>query len=156
MARSRSVLPAVIIGVSVVALTGMLALGFRYVMAERRSAAAPEPMEPPEPDYSRYNLERARRVVAPEGILALAIKRYLVRPGAYPASLDDLIHRPADLPRDKVWDGPYIHTKSLLSDPWGRPYRYRAPGIHRPDEYDLWSTGPDGKDGTADDVGNWS
>ena len=156
MARSRSVLPAVIIGVLVLALTGMLALGFRYVIGERRGAAAPEPIEPPEPDYSRYTVKRARRVVGPQGILALAIKRYQVRPGGLPASLDDLIHRPADLPPDKVWDGPYIHTKSLLSDPWGRPYRYQTPGIHHPDEYDLWSTGPDGKDGTTDDVGNWS
>ena len=94
--------------------------------------------------------------MAPRSILALAIKRYQVHPGAHPASLEDLIHRPADLPPDKVWDGPYIHSKSLLFDPWGRPYRYRAPGTHRPNGYDLWSTGPDGKDGTADDVGNWS
>jgi general secretion pathway protein G len=41
-------------------------------------------------------------------------------------------------------------------DPWGHPYHYEQPGQHKPAFYDLWSDGPDGKSGTADDIGNWN
>lgn len=42
-----------------------------------------------------------------------------------------------------------------LKDSWGRPFHYRIPGEHNPDSYDLWSSGDDGIEGTADDIGNW-
>ena len=28
-------------------------------------------------------------------------------------------------------------------------------GKHNSDSFDIWSTGPDGQDGTEDDIGNW-
>lgn len=47
-------------------------------------------------------------------------------------------------------------------DPWGRPYRYEAgeteiPGsegmvVRRDDTLRIWSAGPDGQDGTPDDL----
>lgn len=40
-------------------------------------------------------------------------------------------------------------------DAWNRKFRYRMPGDHHPDSYDLWSAGEDGEDGTADDIKNW-
>jgi hypothetical protein len=40
-------------------------------------------------------------------------------------------------------------------DPWGTTYRYRSPGVHHPDAYDIWTAGPDKIDGTTDDEGNW-
>ena len=40
-------------------------------------------------------------------------------------------------------------------DPYGREYHYVQPGVHNPDNYDLFSTGKDGIAGTADDRGNW-
>jgi general secretion pathway protein G len=39
-------------------------------------------------------------------------------------------------------------------DPWGSACVYHVPGRHNVD-YDLLSIGPDGKEGTADDIGNW-
>ena len=43
-------------------------------------------------------------------------------------------------------------------DPWGNAWRYRnqkgANDQQNPD-FDLWSLGPDGKNGTADDIKNW-
>ena len=43
-------------------------------------------------------------------------------------------------------------------DPWGNPWRFRNqrgdPSQENPD-FDLWSVGPDGKNGTADDIKNW-
>ncbi|MBL0926110.1 MAG: type II secretion system major pseudopilin GspG [Phycisphaerales bacterium] len=46
-------------------------------------------------------------------------------------------------------------TQPSPNDPWGRPWNYRAQSEHG-NEYDLWSVGPDGQDGNADDVANWS
>ncbi|MFZ4115553.1 MAG: type II secretion system major pseudopilin GspG [Chthoniobacterales bacterium] len=44
-----------------------------------------------------------------------------------------------------------IHWKKLMEsvpiDPWGNPYVYRNPGKYRPDGYDLYSLGPQGKEG---------
>jgi type II secretion system protein G len=49
------------------------------------------------------------------------------------------------------WKGPYVEGK-IPSDPWGSPYVYRSPGTRNPSDYDLFSSGPDGKPGTQDDV----
>lgn len=46
--------------------------------------------------------------------------------------------------------------KLVPRDPWGREYQYRAPAKESDEGYDVWSAGPDGLDGTADDVGNWN
>ena len=54
------------------------------------------------------------------------------------------------------WRGPYV--KQLRKDPWGNEYQYRAPGVHHPTSFDLWSRGADGADGgqgEAADIGNW-
>lgn len=51
----------------------------------------------------------------------------------------------------KNWKGPYIEGK-VPSDPWGNPYVYRSPGTRNPNTYDLFSSGPDGKPGTDDDL----
>lgn len=40
-------------------------------------------------------------------------------------------------------------------DPWGRPIRYRNPGLHNPQSVDIWSLGRD-PDDPYDDIGNWS
>ena len=43
-------------------------------------------------------------------------------------------------------------------DPWGNAWRFRnergGPDQENPD-FDLWSLGPDGKNGTSDDIRNW-
>jgi hypothetical protein len=40
-------------------------------------------------------------------------------------------------------------------DPWGNPYIYRYPSNHDTEPYDLLSAGPDGKEGTSDDIVSW-
>ena len=42
------------------------------------------------------------------------------------------------------------------AEPPGKPYSYKAPGSHHPQGCDLWTMGPDGLDGTEDDIGNWN
>lgn len=46
--------------------------------------------------------------------------------------------------------GPYVDPALPMRDPWGRAFVYRAPGRAKP--YDLVSLGPDGKEGTTDDI----
>ena len=51
------------------------------------------------------------------------------------------------------WHGPY--RRGFAKDPWDHEWMYLVPGKHNPDSFDIWSVGPDGVDGTADDIGNW-
>jgi general secretion pathway protein G len=60
--------------------------------------------------------------------------------------LDALWHNPGNLPD---WKGPYVDK--ILPDPWGNPYQYQIPGKENID-FDVFSKGPDGQEGTPDDV----
>ncbi len=98
--------------------------------------------------------EEARKQAAHadiEGGIALALDLYEADNGRYPNALDDLIRKPAAA---KNWKGRYL-KKGLPKDPWKQPYVYRFPGSNNPDTYDLISIGPDGQEGTADDIVNW-
>jgi len=84
-----------------------------------------------------------------------ALNMFEVDCGRYPTTeegLQALIEQP---PGVEGWKQPYIEGK-VPSDPWGNPYLYRCPGLHNHEEFDLFSYGPDGKPGTADDIDNWS
>jgi len=37
--------------------------------------------------------------------------------------------------------------KKVPVDPWGNPYHYRYPGENDQEEYEIWSNGPDGREG---------
>ncbi|MBI4566008.1 MAG: type II secretion system major pseudopilin GspG [Planctomycetes bacterium] len=62
-----------------------------------------------------------------------------------------LLERPSAPPEPKSWKK-YLDGTGLPLDPWGFEYKYRCPGELDPDGYDLWSVGPDGQDGTDDDI----
>jgi general secretion pathway protein G len=61
----------------------------------------------------------------------------------FPKTLDDLVN------------GQKKYLRDMNKDPWGRPYVYIVPGKHYPDSFDLLSMGPDGQQGTQDDVAPW-
>ena len=84
------------------------------------------------------------------------ISVYKLHTYSYPATLGDLVTKPGDAAIANRWEGPYLEGGKVPLDPWGREYRFAAPGKHNPDMFDVWSTGPDGQDGTADDIGNWT
>ncbi|MBN2476754.1 MAG: type II secretion system major pseudopilin GspG [Pirellulales bacterium] len=89
-------------------------------------------------------------------LLETSLACYQLDLGVYPTTdegLAALTSKPATAGTQEKWQGPY--ASELPRDPWGHDYRYRRPGKHQPDSFDLWSVGPDGLDGTADDVGNW-
>lgn len=86
------------------------------------------------------------------GNISVALDLYELDNGRYPSteeSLNALISKPGSA---KNWNGPYLKKKPL--DPWGNEYKYASPGTHNND-YDLYSSGPDGSDGTSDDIANW-
>jgi len=83
------------------------------------------------------------------GGISTALNLYEVDNGVFPKSLQDLIQQPADA---RNWRGPYI-TK-LPPDAWGHPYIYYYPGKQNPKSFDLLSVGPDGTEGTDDDIRN--
>jgi len=75
----------------------------------------------------------------------------------YPSSeqgLKALFSKPTSAPVPKKWKGPYL--ESIPLDPWNNEYKYAQPGKHFPSGCDIWSVGPDGQDGTDDDIGNWN
>ena len=82
-----------------------------------------------------------------------AIDRYRLDFNKYPAKLADLWERPSDSTAAEKWSGPYMEP--LKADPWGAEYQYAAQGKKNSDKYDFWSNGPDGQNGTDDDIGNW-
>lgn len=74
--------------------------------------------------------------------------------GDYPTSEEGLAILLQPDPKNGIQE-PLLRSRDALLDPWSHPYQYKFPGVKRPYSYDLWSMGPDGKEGTEDDIGNW-
>ncbi|MBL8992786.1 MAG: type II secretion system major pseudopilin GspG, partial [Spirochaetia bacterium] len=92
--------------------------------------------------------------------IAAALDDYESDNGKYPTTSQGLVAlsvKPAQEPLPQNWQGPYLKKKTV-KDPWGRDYIYRSPGAHRPQSYDLYSLGADGKEGgegSDRDIVNW-
>jgi len=85
------------------------------------------------------------------------LQAYRLHLGEYPSTaqgLQAVCEAPKDLREPSKWRGPYL-KKGVPLDPWKRPYRYEWPSKHNKEKPDIWSSGPDGIDGTEDDVVNW-
>lgn len=86
------------------------------------------------------------------GELDSALQLFSFDVGRYPLSsegLESLVQNPGSL---ESWKGPYL-KKAVPKDPWVRPYVYHSPGTHG--EYDLYSFGADGTEGSDDDICSW-
>ncbi|HEX7569843.1 MAG TPA: type II secretion system major pseudopilin GspG [Verrucomicrobiae bacterium] len=97
--------------------------------------------------------EQARATAAHADLSSIktALDAFEVDNGFYPKSIQDLVTAPSNA---RNWHGPYLDK--IPQDPWGNNYVYYFPGKHNTGSYDLLSVGPDGKEGTDDDVGNWT
>ena len=101
--------------------------------------------------------EKARRTQAQTQIASFktALELFETENGRFPKGKDgllDLIQQPRDA---QNWH-PYLQDEtSIPNDPWGHPYIYVCPGKHNPNSYDIISMGPDGREGTDDDITNW-
>lgn len=65
--------------------------------------------------------------------------------------LKALTERPTAEPLPENWKR---LMEELPKDPWGNPYQYKFPAERSKKSYDIYSWGPDGKEG-EDDIGNW-
>jgi general secretion pathway protein G len=88
--------------------------------------------------------------------LMQALKLYKLDNQRYPTGeqgLQALLNRPTSGPQAPNWR-PYVDK--LPTDPWGRPYQFLNPGVHR--EVDVLSLGADGTpggEGANADIGSW-
>lgn len=96
----------------------------------------------------------AQSLVGSNGPVATGMSLFRMAMGQYPKELSELVQKP-DGDEAAKWGGPYINNVSDLKDPWGKELHYKYPGTRNEGSYDLWSAGPDGQDGTDDDIGNW-
>ncbi len=106
------------------------------------------------------NIDMAKTAMGRSGPLAKALDLYRIAMGKYPEGEDGLkalIEAPEDDVEEgeKKWNGPYLQDEKSLKDPWGHEYNYRFPGEENEDMYELWSNGPDGEEGTEDDIKSW-
>ncbi len=78
-------------------------------------------------------------------IIKQALAFHKAKHGNYPSTEDGL-----KTLRHKHDDGPQFDmSNETLTDPWGNPFVYR---LTAPESFILKSIGPDGKDGTSDDI----
>ena len=83
-----------------------------------------------------------------------AVDMYRLDVGKYPSGdqgLQALRLQPPDAPVNK-WRGPYIQVE-IPTDPWGNAYQYQeiTDSLNQP-SFEVMSNGPDGANGTADDI----
>ncbi|MDA1230010.1 MAG: type II secretion system major pseudopilin GspG [Planctomycetota bacterium] len=109
------------------------------------------------------------------GMFQSALERYAVDMNKFPATeegLAALVSQPSADGSESTsedsessdtsggsgnWDGPYIKTEKLPTDPWGKAYSYEYPPTHNKINVpDIWSFGPDGQENTDDDIKSWS
>lgn len=86
--------------------------------------------------------------------IAIALDLFELDNGRYPSTdegIKALRSAPGNAPN---WKGPYLRKKVPL-DPWRNAYLYSSPGANNPEDYDLYSYGPDGSEGGGDDIVNW-
>jgi len=96
---------------------------------------------------------KAKEAAARQQIQAfqLQLELYELDTGEFPSThqgLDALVNNPGV----EGWDGPYL--RHIPKDPWGNDYVYTKEATHNVD-FDVYSLGEDGVEGTEDDIGNW-
>lgn len=88
------------------------------------------------------------------GQIKTTLGQYEVKIGSFPTTeqgLEALIKCPSDVEKDE-WGEKYMDD--LPKDAWKKPFQYKCPSEHGKD-YDLVSSGPDKRFGTADDITNY-
>lgn len=138
-------------GVTNIAILGFLATAAfaSYLFAERHQALPPD-----SPEQIRAKIETVRSLI--DSQMSVMLTSYQKQTGSFPATADGVWALIESPPRIKGWTGPYLTKPAMPIDPWGQVYQYAFPGSHNgPGKFDIWSNGPDGLSGTADDIGNW-
>jgi len=104
-----------------------------------------------------------RTTEAQIGNLTSALKMYVVDMKVFPSTeegLAALVQAPDDERLARRWAGPYLEGTQIPLDPWGNEFQYEydlgegdSDGVTH-DMPRIFSPGPDGQPGTADDISN--
>ena len=92
------------------------------------------------------------------GKIATALVAYQGDSGRLPSTdqgLEALVAKPTKQPVPDSW---HQYLDEVPKDPWKQAYHYKQPAEKAKSsgkQYDIWSVGADGQDGTPDDIGNW-
>ena len=102
--------------------------------------------------YIEGSTEDARKSAAQTDVvnLSTAVDAFARDTGRYPKAAEGfpaLVSPPGGLPG---WNGPYVDR--LINDPWGHPFVYRLGGPRGGAGYRVLSMGPDGWQGSSDDI----
>lgn len=81
--------------------------------------------------------------------IQMHLLRFKNSSGLLPTKLEGLVTKPSGM-QGKPWKK-YADEKDII-DPWGSPFVYRNPGKKDVSGYDVFSVGPDKKEGTDDDI----
>ena len=127
-----SILELLLVLVILSILAGIVGMRFTGQSKKAKVTAAKSQMDQIKGALTTYNIMHDDFPTTQQGLEAL---------WKDPGSLDDW---------EPLLDNP------VKEDQWGNPWQYRSPGTHNTFDYDLHSWGPDGQDGTDDDVKNWS
>ncbi len=110
---------------------------------------------------ARFNLARA--AIGRNGPIGKVLEQYREDMGRYPDSTlgVEALFKVRSGEATDPYRGPYLEgTVEDLTDPWGNPFAYCAPGKFNKNGYDLYSFGPNGTDEDgredSDDIKNWS
>ena len=100
--------------------------------------------------------EQARISAAMSNIQAIrsALDMYKLDNQHYPTTdqgLEALVTKPGSNPEPPNWNR---YMEKIPPDPWGNRYLYLEPGKHG--DVDIFSAGPNGRMGDADDIGSWN
>jgi len=110
------------------------------------------------PNLAKHaNWARIKATEAGMKSIETALQTYEMKVGSYPTTeqgLEALVKCPSDVEKDDWGDSPYL--REIPKDAYGQKFMYKCPGEHNPDEYYLYSTGKDRKEGTDDDIVNWT
>ena len=124
---------------------GFLAAGLAVMCVTLRTQADADPQkEDPKITQAKQDIEAVN----------IALETFAVDMGRYPTMAEGLGGLSTAPAGAKDWRGPYV-GRPVGNDPWGHRYMYVIPGKHNKNGFDAYSSGPDGKAGTKDDLGNW-
>lgn len=118
--------------------------------ADAGAARTADPQPQPRKEGPKVAAARAHLMTILRGLVVFKLHM-----GRFPTSeegLDALRERPRfeEEMMARRWAGPYL--RSLPRDPWGNEYHYALAEEGDGPHARAWSNGPDGMEGTADDV----
>ena len=109
------------------------------------------------PKFTKRSQEARKTAVKTQiSQFEVALDTFQIDVGRFPTTAEGLralVEKPPS--NSEGWLEPYL-KRNIPKDAWGNEYAYRYPGQYNQDGYDLYSFGPDGKQGGDDDITNWS